>query len=96
MATPAVLQAALATAQASDLDWDQMALLLKNAIANAIVSGTGTVSLPWSSTSSDGSSMTRMSLAEAVKAYAQFSAMASGGIIPQNIEFQQPASGWVL
>lgn len=89
VATSAQIQAALATARQNDLDWSDMAALLKQAIINAIVSSSGEVALPWSSVDADGTAVTRMTLSEAQEAYARFNALASGGAVSQFAEFSE-------
>lgn len=84
-----MIQAALATAQANDLDWSDMAVLLKQAIINAMVSSSGEVALPWTTAGADGTSVTRLSLIEAQALYAKFNALASGGVVPQFNEFSE-------
>ena len=93
MATTALIQAALATARANDLDWSDMAVLLKQAITNALVSDTGEVELPFTSVGADGTSITRMSIAEATALFQRMNALASGGIVPQLCEFSERFNG---
>lgn len=94
--SPATVQAAVAAAQAADIDWSDMALLLKQAITQAILSATGEVELPWSSTGADGVQMTRISLEDATKMYAKFNSLSSGGLVPQLVEFSNPATTGLL
>lgn len=89
MATPAQIQTALADAVATDLDWSEMAVLMKRAILNAMVSSSSEVSLPAQVISSSGASVSRVSIAEATDLYNRFSGMASGGVFAQFAEFTE-------
>jgi hypothetical protein len=88
MATTAQVQAALAEASSSSLSWAQKATLLRRAIDNAIVSGSGECELPWTQTGANGVNISRISLKEAVDMAIKFEALDSGGIVPQFVEFR--------
>ena len=90
MATPAQIQAALADAQAASLSWGEMAVLLKRAIVNAQINGSGTVQIPIQSTASDGTSVTMMSITEAAKLAAKWESMDYGGVVSQYAELRAP------
>lgn len=94
--SPATVQAAIAAAQAAEIDWSDMALLLKRAITHAILSASGEVELPWASTGADGVQMSRISLADATAMYAKFKSLGSGGIVPQLVEFSSPSTTGLL
>lgn len=87
MATTAQIQAALADAQANGLGWSDKAALLRRAIDNAIINGSGECELPWQTTGANGISITRISIKEAVDMAIRFEALDSGGIIAQYVEF---------
>jgi hypothetical protein len=89
-ATPAQIQTALADAQANNLSYAHKAILLSAAIDQSLVNGSGEVSLPWTSTGSDGTTITRMSLNDAVTLLARLRSMQYGGIVGQYVEFQNP------
>ena len=87
-ATIAQIQTALADARTSALSWSDKAALLRRAIDNAIVTGTGECELPWTQTGADGVSLTRITLKEAVDIAVRFEALDSGGVIGQYVEFR--------
>ena len=87
MATPAQIQAALADAQTNALGWGEKAALLRRAIDNAIVNGTGECEIPWQTTGANGISITRISIKEAVDMAVRFESLDSGGVIGQYVEF---------
>jgi hypothetical protein len=89
MATPAQIQTALADSQAADLDWSQMAMLMKRAIINALVTSSADVELPAQVISSSGASISRMSITEAQALYSRFASMGSGGLVAQLAEFPE-------
>lgn len=90
MATAAQIQAALATAKANDLTYADMAILLKAAILAALVDGTGSLILPWQSTASDGTSVTRTSIEAAQRLLEFCQRNMSGGVVSQPGEFRSP------
>ena len=87
MATPAQIQAALADAQTNALGWGDKATLLRRAIDNAIVNGSGECEIPWQTTGANGISITRISIKEAVDMAVRFESLDSGGVIGQYVEF---------
>ena len=87
MATTAQVQAALADAQTNALGWGDKALLLRRAIDNAIVNGSGECEIPWQTTGANGISITRISIKEAVDMAIRFESLDSGGVIGQYVEF---------
>jgi hypothetical protein len=87
MATPAQIQAALATARANALSWGDKAMLLSMAIDNALVNGAGEVEMPIEIGGSDGTNWTRMKISEAAALVAKWKALDSGGIVGQLNEF---------
>jgi hypothetical protein len=87
MATTAQIQAALADAQANALGWSDKAALLRRAIDNAIINGSGECELPWQTTGANGVSITRISIKEAVDMAIRFESLDSGGVIGQFVEF---------
>jgi hypothetical protein len=87
MATAAQIQAALADAQTNALSWSDKAALLRRAIDNAIISGTGECEIPWQTTSADGVSIQRIAIKDAVDMAIRFEALDSGGIVGQYVEF---------
>ena len=89
MATPAQIQTALADSQAADLDWSEMAVLMKRAIINAMVNSSSEVALPAQVVSSSGASVSVVSMSEAMTLYSRFAAMGSGGIVGQYVEFTE-------
>jgi hypothetical protein len=87
MATTAQVQAALADAQANALGWGDKAALLRRAIDNAIINGSGECELPWQTTGANGISITRITIKEAVDMAIRFESLDCGGIVGQLVEF---------
>ena len=87
MATAAQIQAALADAQTNALGWGDKATLLRRAIDNAIINGSGECEIPWQTTGANGVSITRISIKDAVDMAIRFESLDSGGIVPQFVEF---------
>lgn len=87
MATTAQIQAALADAQANALGWADKAALLRRAIDNAIINGSGECEIPWQTTGANGISITRITIKDAVDMAVRFEALDSGGVIGQYVEF---------
>ncbi len=90
MATAAQIQAALATAKASDISYGDMAILLKAAILASYLDGTGALTLPWVTTASDGTSISRVSVDQAKHMLEYCQRLASGGVVSQPAEFRNP------
>lgn len=88
MPTPEQIRAAVAQAQSNALSYAEMADLLRYAIASAMVDGSGTITLPWSSVGADGVTQTRISIQEAADLERRFRSLDSGGIVPQLTEFR--------
>lgn len=87
MATSAQIQAALADAAANDLDYRQQALLLRRAVTNALVTGTGEITLPFTAVGADGAQITTMSIDAALTMAVRLENLATGGIVAQYVEF---------
>ena len=81
MATTAILQAAIAEAQASGMSWSDLALLARRAIANAFVDDTGNMSVPWTQTGANGVSITRVPLKDMIALAQKFESADSGGVV---------------
>lgn len=92
MATPAQIQAALAEAQQASLSWGEMAALLKYAIVQAQISGSGTVQLPVASVSADGTSVNQLPIDQASALAAKWESMDYGGVVGQYAELREPGS----
>jgi hypothetical protein len=90
MATTAQIQAALATARNNDISYADMAAMLKAAIISAYLDGSGSLALPWQSTASDGTSITRVPLDGAHNLLKFCERMATGGVVSQLAEFSNP------
>lgn len=88
MATTAQIQAALADAQSGGLSWGEKAALLKKAIDNALVTDSGTVELPWTTAGSDGTSLSRIPLDQAVALAVKLESLDSGGLVGQYAELR--------
>ncbi len=86
MATAAEIQAVLADALANDISWADLAIILKRALINSMISGSD-VSLPWKSVNSDGTAITRD---DAERLLQLCNRMSGGGIQPQLGEFRNP------
>lgn len=63
-----------------------MAVLLKRAIVNAQISGSGTVQLPVQAVSADGTSVNTMTIAEASELVRKWESLDHGGIVSQYAE----------
>jgi len=87
VATSVQIQAALAEANAADLSFDDMAKLLKRAIVNAIINGSGELALPWQTVGSDGTSIARLPLDAAQRLLDFCIQRASSGVVAQLAEF---------
>lgn len=90
MATGAEIQAALADAREFDLEFADLAVLLKRAITNAIVASATSIELPWQSAASRNTSITRLSLQQATEMMLTFQRLAGGGVVGQFSEFREP------
>lgn len=90
MATASQIQLALANARAADISYSDMALLLKHALLGAMLDGSGSLVLPWQTTASDGTSITRMAITEARLLLEFLQANANGGVVVQYGEFRNP------
>lgn len=87
--TDAQIQAALISGTA-DLSWAEMARLLKKAIIEAYFTSAGAINLPWQSVASDGTTITRIPLANAVSFLDFCTRRISGGVVSQLAEFRLP------
>lgn len=87
MATTAQIQAALADASANDISWAEGAKIIRRAIWNATINGSGECEIPWQTTGANGISITRLSVKEAVDLAVRFERLDSGGVIGQLVEF---------
>lgn len=89
MATAAQIQAALADAQTNALSWGDKATLLRRAIDNALLDGSGLCIVPWNNVASDGTSIARLTIDAAVALAVKLESLDSGGVIPQYVEFSE-------
>lgn len=87
--TNAQLQLAIVNARAYSLSWDDIAEIVKTGIAFAQLNGSLEAEFTWSSVNSDGTSVTRMSMLDAVKFYQLINNLNTGGIVAQYCEFQR-------
>lgn len=87
MATPAQIRTALASAQQNRLGYAEKADLLDAAIDSALVSSSGEVELPWTTTGANGVTISRITLMDAVKLSAQLRQLDCGGVVGQYLEF---------
>ena len=86
MATAAEIQSALAFAKENDLSWADIAVLAKSALISSMLSN-GSLTVPWRSVGSDGTSITRESLVELIRFC---ESQAAGGAVAQYVEFTGP------
>lgn len=91
MAAPTVAQYQLAitNALAYGHSWDDIAKIVQAGIALAQFNGALEAEFTWGSVSSDGTSITRMSMLDAMKFYQIVNNMGTGGIVAQYGEFQR-------
>lgn len=89
MATGATIQSVLADALTNDISFADMAVLVKRAIVNALISGSNTCQIPISSGTVDGVEAT-MTLQSAQELLDFCLKRAAGGVVPQWAEFKEP------
>jgi hypothetical protein len=97
MASESEVAAALALAQSAELTYSQMATLLKHAIVSAMIDGSGNLVIPWQTTGSDGTTISRMQLSEARLLLKFLQSNSGGGVLLQPIEFSpeyRPTTGY--
>lgn len=95
MATGAQIQSALADARLNDVSYSDRVLLIQRAIDNAMFDASGNLIVPITSAGSDGVSVT-ISLDLAFKLMDYYRRIASGGVVPQYVEFKPvPRTPWM-
>ena len=89
MLTQAQLQSVLSTVRSIGLDYEAMAEAIDLALFQAHMDGTTDIAMPFLSVASDGTSITRVPIADGMKLASYFRQRASGGIVSQLIEFNR-------
>lgn len=95
MATGPNIQQVLADAQLYDLSWDDLAVIVKRAILNALIDQNNNCIIPISAAGKDGATIS-MTLDSARNLLKELLALASGGIVAQYAELgEPPKSPWL-
>lgn len=95
MATGATIQSVLADVRTNDISFEDMALIVKRAILNALIDNNSNCIIPISSVGKDGATV-NMPIEQATALMDQLLKLASGGVVAQTAEFQDPPkSPWL-